>query len=60
MTPDELRDILDANFAGSKMDIAAAIGVNMATVYNWLNRRNKIPRPTALAIRALVAKRNER
>lgn len=52
MTPDELRN-QQAALGFTNEQLAEAIGVSLSTVVKWRGGQHAIPRPAALAIRAL-------
>ena len=52
MTPDELREA-QAGLGMTNEQLAEAIGVSLSTVVKWRGAQHPIPRPAAMAIRAL-------
>lgn len=52
LTPDDLRD-LQAQLGMTNEQLADAIGVSLSTIVKWRGGQHPIPRPSAIAIRAL-------
>lgn len=53
MTPDELKQ-LQARLGLTSDQLAEALGVSPSTVSKWRTGSHPIPKPSAIAIRALV------
>lgn len=57
MTPDELRELMQANGVTSADELAVKLDVHRTTVFRWLAGSRRIDRAHALLIRSVLAKK---
>lgn len=56
MTPDQLRELMQANNVESADDLAARIGVHRTTVFRWLAGSRRIDIAAAALVRSVLTK----
>jgi transcriptional regulator with XRE-family HTH domain len=56
MNADELKQ-LQAQAGMTNEDLAEALGVSLSTIVKWRGNQHQIPKPSAIALRALLSAR---